>query len=222
MIKDAGEDMDSLEKIFGGVIAGWLLAQLADIWKRRRERQADAAYLGATVLIQLERLMHGCASVVGDDGTAYGRPAGRTDEGEEFYVAQTKIPELTWDGIKVEWKSIDSILMYTILSIPLELDEAKDYLQGVSEYDDPPYDRYIAERQLRFAELGVMVADLAKQLRLTSGVPSRPAKEWNPESYMRERLRELRDLEEKLTTERLKSLPDPPANEAPVIASPVA
>lgn len=112
--------MDALEKIIGGVVMGWLLAQLADIWKRGRERKADAAYLGATVLIQLERFIHGCASIAGDDGMAYGRPAGRTDDGEEYYVAQTKIPELTWDGVKVEWKSIDPILMYTILSIPLE------------------------------------------------------------------------------------------------------
>ncbi|MEA9482794.1 hypothetical protein [Xanthomonas campestris] len=213
--------MDALGKIIGGVVMGWLLAQIADIWKRRRERKADAAYLGATVLIQLERLMHGCASVAGDDGTACGRPAGRTDDGEEYYVAQTKTPGLSWDGIKVDWKSIDPLLMYTILSIPLELDEVKDNLQGVSEYDDPPYDRYIAERQLRFAELGVMVADLAKQLRLATGVPTRPAKEWNPESYMRERLRELRDLEEKLAAERLKSWPHLLPSEAPVGVSPV-
>ncbi|UKE78245.1 hypothetical protein [Xanthomonas graminis] len=185
-------------KIIGGVIVGWLLAQLGDIWKRRRERKADSAYLGATVLIQLERLIHGCASVAGDNGMAYGRPAGRTEDGEEYYLEQTQAPELTWEGLNVEWKSIDPNLMYTILSIPLELDEAKDYIQGVSEYDDPSYGTYIDERQLRFAELGVMVADLAEKLRLATGVPRRPAKEWNPDSYLRERLKELSQRQEKL------------------------
>jgi len=188
--------MDAIVKILGGVIVGWLLAQLADMWKRRRERKAEAAFLGATALIQIERLIQGCAAVAGDDGTAFGRPAGRTDDGQEYYVPQTHTPELSWDGLKVEWKSVKPDLMYAILSLPLELAEAKDYLQVVSDYDDPPYDSYIAARQLRFAELGVMAADLAASLRLATGLRARAVREWNPETFLRNRLEEFRDREE--------------------------
>lgn len=213
--------MDAIGNVFGGVIVGWLLAQLADIWRRRRERKAEAAYLGATVLIQIERLIHGCASVAGDDGTTHGRPAGRTEDGQEYFVSQTEAPELSWDAVEVEWKSVKPSLMYAVLSLPLELAEAKDYLQGVREYDDPPYDGYIAARQRRFTELGVMAADLAATLRLETGIPSRPSREWNPESFLREQLKKLRDREEELAR-RQQSWPDFPAGGASQVPPPIA
>lgn len=183
--------MDALGKIIGGIIVGWLLAQLAEFWKRRRESKADAAYLGATVLIELERLIQRCASVAGDDGTAYGRPAGRTEDGQEYYLEQTQDPELTWEGLKVEWKSIDPSLMYSILSLPLEIDEAKRSLGLIDEYEGFPHDSYIAARQLRFAKIGSMVVELARQLRLATGVPRRSTEHWNAEEYLEERLRTL-------------------------------
>ena len=69
----------------GGVVVGWLLAQVADLSKLRREKKAAAAYLGASVLIQLESFIHDCAVVAGDDGTSRGQPAGRYENGEEYY-----------------------------------------------------------------------------------------------------------------------------------------
>jgi hypothetical protein len=187
--------MDAVGNIVCGVVIGWLLA---DIWKRRRDKTADATYLGATVLIELERLIHGCASVAGDDGTAQGHPAGRTKDGEDYYLEQTQSPELTWEAVKVEWKSIDPNLMYSILSLPLEIDEAEQSLAGVHEYDGFPYDTYIAARQLRFAEIGVMVVELARKLRLATGVPGRPEKEWNPDAFLVERLKALRQRQDKV------------------------
>lgn len=188
--------MDAL-KIFGGVLVGWILSQLTDWRKRNREKKADAAYLAASVLIALDRLISGCAEVAGDEGTSYGRPAGRTEDGEEYYIPQKPIPKLSWDGLKVEWKSIEPNLMYSILSIPLELAEAEDYLEGVAEHDDPPHDGYISARQIRFAELGVMVTEIARKLRFEAGIPARPTKEWNAESYLRRRLQVLQEREAK-------------------------
>lgn len=193
--------MDAL-KIFGGVLIGWILSQLTDWRKRSRERKADAAYLAASVLIVLDRFISGCANVVGDDGTSCGRPAGLSEDGEEYYFPQEAIPEISWEGMKVEWKSIEPSLMYSILSIPLELAEAKDYLESVSEHDDPPHDGYMHARQLRFAELGVMVVDIARKLRSEASIPARPAKEWSPESYLRRRLQELQEREARLLADQ--------------------
>jgi hypothetical protein len=208
--------MDAVGNIVGGVVIGWLLAQLADIWKRRRDRTADAAYLGATVLIELERLIHGCASVAGDEGTAEGHPAGRTKDGEDYYLEQTQAPALTWEAVKVEWKSIDPNLMYSILSLPLEIDEAKQYLADLHDYDGFPYDTYIAQRQLRFAEIGVMVVELAGKLRLATGVPRRPEKEWNPDAFLIERLQALRQRQQKVAAANKMPKLDLPVRERPV------
>lgn len=208
--------MDAVGNIVGGVVIGWLLAQLADIWKRRRDRTADAAYLGATVLIELERLIHGCASVAADEGTAQGHPAGRTKDGEEYYLEQTQAPKLTWEAVKVEWKSIDPNLMYSILSLPLEIDEAKQFLAGVHEYDGFPYDTYIATRQLRFAEIGVMVVELAGKLRLATGVPRRPEKEWNPDAFLVERLKALRQRQDNVAAANQMPKLDLPIRERPL------
>lgn len=208
--------MDAVGNIVGGVVIGWLLAQLADIWKRRRDRTADAAYLGATVLIELERLIHGCASVAGDEGTAEGHPAGRTKDGEDYYLEQTQAPALTWEAVKVEWKSIDPNLMYSILSVPLEIDEAKQSLADLHDYDGFPYDTYIAQRQLRFAEIGVMVVELAGKLRLATGVPRRPEKEWNPDAFLIERLQALRQRQQKVAAANKIPKLDLPVRERPV------
>jgi len=180
-----------IAKVLSGLFAGWLLTYLNDWLKRKRDRKDDAAYLSASVLIILDRFLSGCANVALDDGTAYGRPAGLSESQEQYYKAQTDIPVLTWNGLNVEWKSIEPTLMYSILSLPLELDEAKDYVNGMHDQDSPPFDAYIFERQLRFAELGVMAADVAKRLRDTTGMPARPLKGWNPESVLRDRLKEL-------------------------------
>lgn len=206
--------MDAFTKLVIGAMVGWLLAQLADLWKRRREQKADAAYLGATVLIQLDRFIYGCASVSGDDGTSHGRPAGLTEQGQEYYAPQTDVPELSWDGTKVEWKSIAPDLMYAVLSVPLELAEAKEFLQGVADYDDPPHDEYIAARQLRFTELGVLVVKIAERLRIETGIPSRLAREWNPDSYLEDRLKVLRVRDEQIAAARLEAWPKVPATEA--------
>jgi len=187
-----------IAKVLSGLFAGWLLTFLNDWLKRKRDREADAAFLAASVLIALDRFISGCADVALDDGTAYGRPAGRSDDGrEEYYEAQTSIPELSWSELKVDWKSIDPSLMYSVLSIPLELEEAKGYVHGVWDRDTPPYDEHIFERQLRFAELGVRVADIAGRLREATGIPTRPPKEWNPERALRERCKELRERKAK-------------------------
>ncbi|WP_243737964.1 hypothetical protein [Xanthomonas oryzae] len=96
--------MDAVWGFFRG--DALLSATFLDWRKRQREKEEAAGHLGVLVLTQLDRFISQCAAVAGDDGTAHGHPAGRMENGEEYYSAQNKEPVLELDQLKVEWRSI--------------------------------------------------------------------------------------------------------------------
>jgi hypothetical protein len=180
-----------------GALVVWVTTYVMERSKRNWAKAENAAHLGVVVLVLLERFIVDCAKVAGDDGTVRGQPAGRYENGEEYYVPQTEIPKLDLDGLKVEWRAISPSLMYAIHSIPLDVTESVEHLEHVADNDFPPYDEYMCSRQRQFAELGVRVAGIAQQLQTETGMPSRPAKEWDAESYLRDRLSVFAEREEK-------------------------
>lgn len=180
-----------------GALVVWVTTYFMERVKINWARGENAAHLGVVVLVLLERFIADCAKVAGDDGTAYGQPAGRYENGEEYYVPQTEVPKLALDGLKVEWRAISPSLMYAIHSISLDITEAEEYLGHVANNDAPPYGEYMGSRQHEFAKLGVKVSGIAQSLRTETGIPSRPPKEWDAESYLRERLSVFVEREKK-------------------------
>ncbi|WP_052759239.1 hypothetical protein [Xanthomonas phaseoli] len=199
-----------------GALIVWLSTSFNEKAKRAEEKRANAAHLGVVVLTLIEKFISGCAAVAGDNGTVHGSPAGRFDNGEEYYVPQTEIPTIDFTDIKVEWRSISPALMYSIHRIPLERAEALSVIEHVADNDFPPYDEYIVARQEKFAELGMAVIQIAEQLRTEAGLPPKPERPWSSEQYLLERLTELRQAQ---VEREARSLPFYSRDEA---ASPVA
>ena len=195
-----------------GALVVWGTTYFMERRKLNWARQENAAHLGVVILVLLERFIADCAKVAGDDGTSQGRPAGQHADGEEYYTPQTSIPALNLDDLEVEWRAISPGLMYAIHSIALEVTEAEEHLEDVSDNDFPPYDWYMNARQHQFAKIGVSVADIARQLRNETGIPERPEKEWNAEAFLRDRLRLFEEKQASKQDSLPSEGPDAPAS----------
>jgi hypothetical protein len=71
--------LSSVVPALSGLGGVWLGGELTSRRERRRERDEaakDLTYLAILVTAHLQRFVDECVSVVDDDGTSYGQPAG--------------------------------------------------------------------------------------------------------------------------------------------------
>ncbi|UYK65763.1 hypothetical protein NG831_16480 [Xanthomonas sacchari] len=205
--------MTQLLNLTLGALLALMSATFLDWKKRRREKKEAAGHLGVIVLMQLNRLIAQCAAVAGDDGTAYGRPAGRMESGEEYYMPQTENPVLELDQLKVEWRSISPNTMYAIHRIPAQLAEIESLLSFEADQEGPPYDIWISLRQEKYAGLGIAVAALSEQLRSETNLPEVTDRQWKPEEFLEERYTALlkrREEQEERQSALIAELSPPP------------
>ncbi|SEG29922.1 hypothetical protein [Billgrantia desiderata] len=177
--------------IFGliGVICGSLLTALKEWWLQSLSNKRNSAYLAARVSILLDKFVLACAEVVADDGLCYGQP-----DKDGYHSPQVDPPSLELQQIEVEWRSLPVRLMYEILDLPYKTEVAERRIQGVKEHvaSPPEFVEFFEERQLQYAQLGLLAADLSTRLREHAKLPARLAGAWDPISYMQ-------DAEEKIT-----------------------
>jgi len=102
----------------GGVWLGATLTSMREDSREAARSQKAASYLAILVITHLDRFVNGCARVVGDDGTAYGQPAGK----DGAYQTTVELPSLDPLSLDVEWKSLTPKLMYQILSLPYAIE----------------------------------------------------------------------------------------------------
>lgn len=153
-----------------GALGGTLLAGTLT---RRREAEArdqlkrdDFLYLAVTVSAILDAFVSRCAHVAADDGTLHGRPS---PDGQ--LEMQTPAPTLSFDNLDVVWKSMPVDLLDQLHSLPVRLSNAEAYLDFVAEYEDSgDGSDYFADRQLRYARIGVAAGDLLSALRKRAGL----------------------------------------------------
>lgn len=108
-----------IEALIGlaGVIVGSVITISKDVWVSKFERQREGSYSAIRLICILDEYADRCIDVVNDDGTIYGQPAGRTEEGQEYYKAQifTAVPlEFPKD---ISWRSIPEPLMHRVLAL---------------------------------------------------------------------------------------------------------
>ncbi|KVC95998.1 hypothetical protein WI78_18395 [Burkholderia ubonensis] len=153
-----------------GVLLGNSFVAVKEWLINRSRRQKDTAYLAIIVVSHLDRFANGCLHVALDDGTEYGRPAGRH---EEEYTPTTTPPEFQPLDIDVEWKVLPKDLMYAILRLPDQKEKIQNTLAGIAEYDDdyPDHTEYFWTRRRAYADLGLQTSDLARRLRRHAGMP---------------------------------------------------
>ncbi|MGY6564207.1 MAG: hypothetical protein ACXIU5_05660 [Halomonadaceae bacterium] len=197
--------------IFGliGVICGSLLAALKEWWLQRLNNKRDSAYLAARTSILLDKYVLACAEVVADDGLCYGQP-----DKDGYHSPQVEPPSLELQQLEVEWRSLPVQLMYEILDLPYKTEVAERSIQGVKEHvaSPPDFEEFFEERQLQYAQLGLLAAELSTRLRKHARLPARLAGAWDPISYMQDaeeqitKLREQRALDEQAWLREQKEL----------------
>ena len=166
-----------------GVSLGTGLATLKEWWFNRRSDTRDATYLAVQVVGQLDRFVFACSEVVTDDGLCRGQ---RDEHG--YRCAQVKPPKFSPESLNVEWRSIPADLMYEILDLPYKAEVAMHIIEGASENADPPdFDDFFEERQLQYANLGLLAAATAGRLRKHAVLPERSVAHWDPIAWMSER-----------------------------------
>ncbi|KVO77098.1 hypothetical protein WJ79_12345 [Burkholderia ubonensis] len=162
-----------------GVLLGNSFVAVKEWLTNRSKRQKETAYLAIIVVSHLDRFANGCLHVALDDGTEYGRPAGRN---EEEYTPTTTPPEFQPLDINVEWKVLPQDLMYAILRLPDQKEKIQNTLAGIAAYDDdyPDHTEYFWTRRRAYADLGLQTSALANRLRRHAGMPLESPKpgEW--------------------------------------------
>ncbi|MBR2174473.1 hypothetical protein [Sphingopyxis sp.] len=171
-----------MEIVFGflGVLVGSAIPWIKEEWHQRRSRQENGQFFAVRITAALDEYAQKCVAVVSDDGTSEGRPAGRTEQGEVYYEAQTTSPEPPIFPDDIDWQSIPFKLMYRILALPNTARDTDRYIANSSEYSFPPdYDEFFSARQEGYAHLGLEALKLIEDLRNEFDFPDLPPKFWD-------------------------------------------
>lgn len=184
-----------IEAVIGlvGVIIGSVITIAKETWTTWREHRRIGSYSAIRLICILEEYADKCIEVVQDDGTSCGRPAGRTDEGQEYYEAQVETPEPPNFPDDISWRSIPETLMHRTLSLPNKARHTNRYIQVSSEFASPPdYDEYFDARQEGYAKLGLDALEIAKGLRDHFNIAVKSKADlnanWDPVEFLSERL----------------------------------
>lgn len=163
-----------------GVILGSVLTSFKDLVAHFFTRRGNGRYAAVRIIAVLDEYAQKCVSVVADDGTCEGRPAGRTSQGEEYYEVQVATPEPPAFPSDVDWRSISFKLMYRILSLPNTARETDGYITASAEHSFPPdYAEVFNARQEGYAHLGLEAVALVSELRKEFRLPQESAKFWD-------------------------------------------
>ena len=163
-----------------GVILGSVLTSSKDLVAHFFTRRGNGRYAAVRIIAVLDEYAQKCVSVVADDGTCEGRPAGRTIQGEEYYEPQVASPEPPAFPDDIDWRSISFKLMYRILSLPNTARETNRHISASAEHSFPPdYGEVFDARQEGYAHLGLEAVNLVSELRREFRLPEASAKFWD-------------------------------------------
>jgi len=197
-----------------GVLVGSAITVAKEVVTSIRERKRKARYAAIRIICVLEEYAQKCVDVVSDDGTAEGRPAGRTSEGQEFHEPQVECPQPPAFPEDIDWENISERLLSRILMLPNAARGTGRDIAGLSEHSFPPdYCEAFEARQEGYANLGLEALELADELQRECDLPERTLKtlnpDWNPREYLKQKKQEIEAQKSKralATEEMLKNL----------------
>jgi hypothetical protein len=177
---------------FLGVLVGASLTMVRDAvahWFNRRRR---AHYAAVRIICALDQFVEASVEVVDDDGTCHGRPAGRTDQGEEYHQAQVALLDPPQYPDDIDWTSINPALMHRCLALPNSVSKTNRIIHYEAEHSSPPdYIEIFDARQLGYIALGSEAQSIADALSAKFGLRTPQVAlrfaEWNPREYFAER-----------------------------------
>lgn len=193
-----------------GVLLGNSFVAIKEWLVNRRKRKENEAYISVLVVSHLESFADSCASVAGDDGTDYGRPAG--DDGIE-HVVTVRAPDFKPQEFDVDWKAMPKELMFQILWLPEKQRRLHLELSGISDYEwDPPFHtEYFWTRRHGYAGLGLTASRLARELRDHVGMPHEglPQTKSNRDQYLVDVAKDI-DTKREAYRKRQSAVPESP------------
>lgn len=192
-----------------GVGLGFILSILKDAVALFLKKRSNGRYAAVLIINLLDEYAEKCASVVFDDGTSEGRPAGRTEQGEEYLAAQVTMPEAPTFPDDIDWRSIGFKLMYRVLSLPNDarkIDRDIDELGKISFLIDN--EEIIVARQQGYAKLGLEAVNLIKELRKEFRLPEKPTKlldwGWDSEKSFQDNQNKLSEFQKRRQVDAVK------------------
>lgn len=135
-----------------GVIIGGSMTSLQKWIEYRATKGTTARYLASRLITTLDHFMAECLVIAEDHGTA--EPDGA--------ISAKPLPKLELDKLDVDWKSVDSEVVYLALRIPNEHAVAVRAIASGYDRDVVPYHDF-EERQFRFAHLGIIAYGLINE-----------------------------------------------------------
>jgi len=177
----------------GGVIVGSMITITKDVWLSWVDRRRDGSYSAIRLIFILEEYADKCIDVVGDDGTAQGQPAGRTDDGEEYLVAQVQSPDPIDFPDDIVWRSLTGSLMHRALAMTTKARSTNRYVSASAENAfRPDFEELFEPRREGYAQLGLdaleLVNDLRKQYGIATKTRSELGSEWDPKAHLHDML----------------------------------
>lgn len=184
-----------IEALIGlvGVLVGSAITTGKEVWISRLQHRRDGSFSAIRLICILEEYADACVSVVYDDGTAYGRPAGRTESGEEYCEPQVDAPAPLEFPEDIAWRSLPEVLMHRALALPNKARSTNRAISAASEHAFPPdYEEVFSARQKGYALLGLDALEVAEDLRKHYGIAVKSHvhfnTEWNAMVFLREKV----------------------------------
>lgn len=180
-----------------GVIVGGGVVSLREWWTSKVERRRDGSYSAIRLICILEEYADKCIDVVGDDGTAYGQPAGRTKDGEQYYEVQVRAPDPLEFPDDIAWRSLKEPLMHRILAMPNRARSTGRHINAVAENASPPgYEEVFGARHEGYAKIGLEALSIADDLRTQFNIDARGRAHlntgWDPKAFLQEKVAEFK------------------------------
>lgn len=166
------------EAIFGliGVLIGSGITWFQSYWFNKKDAEKAARYLAIRVVCILDKFLMDCVEVVKDDGLNCGE---RTHNG--CLEPQVACPPALEFPSDVDWKSIDSELMYRILSFPSDIEASKGIISATWEFSSPPdFEEWFEERAYWYAQFGLNAYKIADELSKRYGIKAKTYNDWDP------------------------------------------
>lgn len=144
---------------------------------RQEEMERDGRYVAVRVVCLLDPFVLECCDVVADDG--------EYDE-DQYRRTKVRAPKLDFPQ-DLDWRSVKPALMYRILTLPNEIENAHCSIMAADEFvsSPPDFDEVFEERSYQYAKLGLAAMDLARDLRDTYGLTQPDYSRWNPRKSLK-------------------------------------
>lgn len=174
------------EAIFGqvGVFVGSGISWLQSYWTGKNERNKSARYAAIRIVCVLDKFLQDCTDVVNDDGLNEGQ---RNSNG--CLAPQINHPTTISYPEDVDWKSIDSEIMFKLLSFPSEIEDGNRLIQATEKFaEKPDYADWFNERKYYYCTFGLFALKLSNEISKKYGVKTKKYIYWDPEKDLNEKL----------------------------------